>query len=76
MGEGPRPIIEDALKQVGLEIRLGVGVASLDKFRVTLSDGERIKAETVIWAAGIRAAPRSTATPFACRVRAELGRNS
>jgi NADH:ubiquinone reductase (H+-translocating) len=57
MGEGPRPIIEDALKQVGVETRLGVGVVSLDKSGITLSDGERIEAETVIWAAGIRAAP-------------------
>jgi NADH dehydrogenase len=63
MGEGPRPIIEDALKQVGVEIRLGFGVASLDKSGVTLSDGERIEAETVIWAAGIRAAPLTTQVP-------------
>ena len=61
MGEDPRPIIEDALKQVGVETRLGVGVTSLDKSGVTLSDGERIEAETVIWAAGIlrRAADRA-----------------
>jgi NADH dehydrogenase len=57
MGEAARPVIEDALKQAGIETRLGVGVASLDKSGVTLSDGERIETETVIWAAGIRAAP-------------------
>ncbi|XSC42988.1 NAD(P)/FAD-dependent oxidoreductase [Bradyrhizobium sp. RDT10] len=56
MGEGPRPVIEDALRQVGVQTRLGAGVASLDKSGVTLSDGERIETETVIWAAGIRAA--------------------
>jgi NADH dehydrogenase len=63
MGEGPRPIIEDALKQVGVETRLGVGVASLDKSGVTLSDGERIETDTVIWAAGIRAAPLTAQIP-------------
>jgi NADH dehydrogenase len=63
MGEGPRPIIEDALKQVGVETRLGVGVTSLDKSGVTLSDGERIEAETVVWAAGIRAAPLTSQIP-------------
>ncbi len=63
MGEGPRPIIEDALEQVGVETRLGLGVASLDKSGVTLSDGEHIEAETVIWAAGIRAAPLTTQVP-------------
>jgi NADH:ubiquinone reductase (H+-translocating) len=63
MGEGARPIIEDALKRVGVETRLGVGVASLDKSGVTLSDGERIETGTVIWAAGIRAAPLTAQIP-------------
>jgi NADH dehydrogenase len=63
MGEGPRPIITDALHQLGVETRLGVGVASLDKAGVTLSDGNRIEAETVIWAAGIRAAPLTQQIP-------------
>lgn len=57
MGAGPRPIIQDALRKVGIETRLGVGVASLDKSGVTLSSGEHIECETVIWAAGMRAAP-------------------
>jgi NADH:ubiquinone reductase (H+-translocating) len=57
MGEGPRPVIEDALKQLGVETRLGAGVASLDASGVILSNGEQIETETVIWAGGIRAAP-------------------
>jgi NADH dehydrogenase len=57
MGEGPRPVIETALRRLGVETRLGAGVASLDESGVTLSDGERIETETVIWAAGLRAAP-------------------
>lgn len=63
MGEGPRPVIEDALRKLGVEARLGAGVASLDESGVTLSDGERIEAATVIWAAGIRAAPLTTQIP-------------
>ena len=63
MGEGPRPVIEDALRKLGVETRLGAGVASLDKSGVTLSDGERIETATVIWAAGIRAAPLTTQIP-------------
>ncbi|MEH2627129.1 NADH dehydrogenase [Bradyrhizobium sp. AZCC 1719] len=63
MGAGPRPVIEDALLKLGVETRLGAGVASLDKSGVTLSDGERIEAETVIWAAGIRAAPLTAQIP-------------
>ena len=63
MGEGPRPIIEDALRKVGVEMRLGVGVASLDESGVTLSSGEHIETETVIWAAGFRAAPLTAQIP-------------
>src|SRR5262245_52087681 len=57
MGAGPRPVIEEALQKLGVETRLGVGVTALEKGGVTLSNGERIESETVIWAAGIRAAP-------------------
>jgi NADH dehydrogenase len=63
MGAGPRPVIEDALRKVGVETRLGAGVASLDASGVTLSSGEHIEAETVIWAAGIRAAPLTAQIP-------------
>jgi NADH dehydrogenase len=63
MGEGPRPVIEDALRKLGVETRVGVGVAALDESGITLSDGEPIEAETVIWAAGIRAAPLTAQIP-------------
>jgi NADH dehydrogenase len=57
MGPGPRPIIEEALHKLGIEVRLGVAVAALDESGVTLSDSEHIESATVIWAAGMRAAP-------------------
>lgn len=63
MGAGPRPIIQDALRKLGIETRLGVGVASLDNSGVTLSSGEHIECETVIWAAGMRAAPLTAQIP-------------
>ncbi len=63
MGEGPRPIIEEALRKLGVETRLGAGVASLDKSGVTLSTGEHIETETVVWAAGMRAAPLTAQIP-------------
>ena len=63
MGEGPRPVIEQALHKLGVETRLGAGVASLDKSGVTLSTGEHIETETVVWAAGIRAAPLTQQIP-------------
>ena len=36
MGAGPRPIIEEALRKLGVETRLGVGVTALDKSGITL----------------------------------------
>ncbi|MBR0842301.1 NAD(P)/FAD-dependent oxidoreductase [Bradyrhizobium liaoningense] len=63
MGAGPRPVIEDALHKLGVETRLGAGVTSLDESGVTLSSGEHIETETVIWAAGIRAAPLTAQIP-------------
>ncbi len=63
MGAGPRPIIEEALHKVGVETRLGAGVAALDKSGVTLTSGERIESATVIWAAGMRANPLTTRIP-------------
>jgi NADH:quinone reductase (non-electrogenic) len=63
MGEGPRPIIEEAMRKLAVETRLGAGVAELDKSGVTLSNGERIECATVIWAVGMRAAPLTTQIP-------------
>lgn len=63
MGAGPRPLIEDALRKLGVETRLGAGVAAIDETSVTLSNGERIETATVIWAAGIRAAPLTAQVP-------------
>jgi NADH dehydrogenase len=63
MGAGPRPIIEDALRKLGVVTRVGVGVAALDKSGVTLSSGEHIECSTVVWAAGIRAAPLTQQIP-------------
>jgi NADH dehydrogenase len=63
MGTSPRPVIEEALRKVGVETRLGIAVASLDKSGVTLSNGEHIACATVIWAAGMRAAPLTAQIP-------------
>lgn len=63
MGAEARPVIEEALRKLGVEARFGAGVASLDQSSVTLSSGERLEASTVIWAAGIRAAPLTTQIP-------------
>ncbi|MEN3347816.1 MAG: hypothetical protein V7632_1451 [Bradyrhizobium sp.] len=63
MGEDSRPVVEEAMRKLGVEGRFGAGVASLDKAGVTLSNGEHIEAATVVWAAGIRAAPLTAQIP-------------
>jgi NADH:ubiquinone reductase (H+-translocating) len=57
MGANPRPLIERALREEGVETRLGLGVSALDENSVTLSDKQRIETATVIWSAGMRANP-------------------
>lgn len=63
MGAGPRPVIENALRNLGVESRLGYGVTEVDENGVTLSNGERIESATLVWAAGIRAAPLTGQIP-------------
>jgi NADH dehydrogenase FAD-containing subunit len=55
LGPGPRPTIEKALRELGIETKLGAAVASLDAEGVVLTSGERIESKTVIWTAGVRA---------------------
>jgi NADH:ubiquinone reductase (H+-translocating) len=55
MGESARPVIEEALGSLGVELRMAVDAASVDERGVTLASGERIEASTVIWCAGMRA---------------------
>ena len=55
LGVGPRPVIEQALREMNVECRLGTGVSSIDADGLITSSGERIEAKTVIWTAGLRA---------------------
>lgn len=57
LGPGPRPQIEQALRELGVEVRTGVAAAAVDAGGLVLEGGERIEARTVIWTAGVRAHP-------------------
>jgi NADH:ubiquinone reductase (H+-translocating) len=48
---------ERALLRLGVRVRAGVAVGAMDADGVTLRDGERIAARTVLWAAGVKASP-------------------
>src|SRR5690606_32717780 len=57
IGGHAAPLIRKALAEIGVETRAGVRVTAVDAQGVTLSDGERIPAHTLIWTAGMRASP-------------------
>jgi NADH dehydrogenase len=63
MGPNPRPLIEKALREAGVETRLGVAVEALKENGVTLSDGQFIESATVVWAGGLRANPLTAQVP-------------
>ncbi|WMJ68632.1 NAD(P)/FAD-dependent oxidoreductase [Stenotrophomonas sp. 24(2023)] len=63
LGEGPRPVIVQALSALGVSWRLGAGVAQVDGSGVTLENGERIEAATVVWTAGARASALTAQVP-------------
>ncbi|QYN23244.1 NAD(P)/FAD-dependent oxidoreductase [Amycolatopsis sp. DSM 110486] len=71
LGEGPRPAIEKALADLGVEVRLGVSLEELAHDKVRLSDGTVIPTSTVVWTAGMTASPL---TSFIAAEKDHLGR--
>lgn len=63
LGSTPRPYIEQALAECGVEVITGAAVAAIDARGVTLEDGRRVDADTVIWTAGSRASPLAAQIP-------------
>jgi NADH dehydrogenase len=57
-----------SLAKVGVEVVTGTGVASVSPEEVVLGNGDRITAQTLVWAAGVRA------HPLAVTLGVELGR--
>lgn len=71
MGQGPSDLIAEASASLGVEWRLNNGVAAIDAGGVTLTDGQRIDANTVIWTAGVKASALTEQIPA---VRDKQGR--
>lgn len=63
MGDDARGPIMDALTSLGVETRTGASVAAVDATGLSLADGERIPAATVIWTAGMQASPLTGLLP-------------
>jgi NADH dehydrogenase len=63
MGADAAVVVRGALDELGVEQRPGVRVTAVDAGGVTLSDGSRIDAATVVWSAGMRAHPLAGQVP-------------
>ena len=63
LGPGPRPTITQALTDLGVTWKLGSGVAVIDPNGITLENGERIDADTIVWTAGARASELTAQIP-------------
>jgi len=57
IGAHGQPVVDEALSALGVETRCGVKVDAVDAGGITLSSGEVIAAQTVVWCAGMRASP-------------------
>lgn len=55
--------VREALAEIGIEQRPGVRLDAVDADGALLSDGSRIEAATVVWAAGVRAHPLAAEIP-------------
>ena len=63
LGENPRPIIEQALREMDVEVYVNDSVRSIDAEGVTLQSESRISALTTIWSAGVKASPLAAQFP-------------
>ncbi len=68
LGDNPRPIIEAALANAQVEIRLNATLARVEPEAIFLADGERIETSTTMITTGLHA------NPFAMKVAAERDR--
>lgn len=62
----------EELRGRNIEVRLGTRLESVSDGVVTLSDGTRFGARTLVWTAGVRASPVLRATGLACDAQGRL----
>lgn len=63
LGPGPRPVIEDALAEARVELKLGAQISGLARDRVTFADGSSLAVDAVALATGMAAAPFTAQIP-------------
>ena len=60
---GAKAVIHHACHELGLELMPGFALASVDAGGITLHDGSRIDASTVVWCAGMKASDLTSFVP-------------
>lgn len=63
LGSNPRPVVEAALRDLGISLRLGQTVTEVSPEGVTMSSGEHIVAATTIWTGGLAASDLTLQLP-------------
>lgn len=63
LGENISPSIVEATETLGVEWVVNASVAAVDSSGVTLADGRRIDASTVVWTVGVRASSLTEQIP-------------
>jgi NADH dehydrogenase len=63
LGPGPRPVIEAALAELGVDVRLAQTVESVTAAGARLADGTEVATGTVIWTAGMQASSLTIGVP-------------
>jgi len=63
LGPVPRPVIQEALAECGVEVISACSVVEITADAVVTSDGQRIESNTVVWTAGARAHPLARQVP-------------
>jgi NADH dehydrogenase len=63
LGSNPRPLVETALRELGVAVRVGASVAEVAPGHVVLTTGERIAAATTVWTGGMRASDLTVQIP-------------
>lgn len=71
LGPGPRPVIAEALHDLGVEVSTGLSLDGYDGETARLSDGSSFAADVVVWTAGMRASDLTARVGGRCD---ELGR--
>jgi NADH dehydrogenase len=57
LGSGPRPVIAQALEELGIEVITGRRLVAVSESAATLSDGIVIPTGTTVWTGGMTASP-------------------